>query len=100
MLVGNRHLLSLKDLNNSSHIEELIDAGITSFKIEGRLKDSDYVKNTTAYYRKAIDDVLCRRNDLQRASLPLPLCPLLKNRSHAASPTTSFMADKKISMPP
>ncbi|MBS7357587.1 MAG: U32 family peptidase [Bacteroidales bacterium] len=68
VLVGNRHLLSLKDLNNSSHIEELIDAGITSFKIEGRLKDSDYVKNTTAYYRKAIDDVLCRRNDLQRGS--------------------------------
>ncbi|MGN0032692.1 MAG: peptidase U32 family protein [Candidatus Limimorpha sp.] len=67
-LIENRHLLSLKDLNNSKHLEELIDAGITSFKIEGRMKDSDYVKNTTAFYRKAIDDVLCRRPDLVRGS--------------------------------
>ena len=68
VLVKNRHLLSLKDLNNSAHLEELIDAGITSFKIEGRLKDADYVKNVTAYYRQKLDDIISRRPDLEQAS--------------------------------
>ena len=67
-LIANRHLLSLRDMNNSKNLEELIDAGITSFKIEGRLKDADYVKNTTAYYRRAIDEIILRRPDLERAS--------------------------------
>ena len=67
-LIANRHLLSLRDMNNSKNLEELIDAGITSFKIEGRLKDADYVKNTTAYYRCAIDEIIERRSDLERAS--------------------------------
>ena len=67
-LVSNRHLLSLRDLNNSKNIEELIDAGITSFKIEGRLKDIDYVKNVTAFYRKTIDEIIERRDDLCRSS--------------------------------
>lgn len=67
-LITNRHLLSLRDMNNSKNIEELIDAGITSFKIEGRLKDADYVKNTTAYYRRVIDGIIERRPDLERAS--------------------------------
>ena len=67
-LIANRHLLSLRDMNNSKNLEELIDAGITSFKIEGRLKDVDYVKNTTAYYRRAIDEIIARRSDLERAS--------------------------------
>ena len=68
VLIKNRHLLSLKDLNNSAHIEELIDAGVTSFKIEGRLKDADYVKNITAYYRQKLDDLISRRPDLEQAS--------------------------------
>ena len=67
-LISNRHLLSLRDLNNSKNIEELIDAGITSFKIEGRLKDVDYVKNVTAYYRNKIDEVIAKRDDLCRSS--------------------------------
>ncbi len=67
-LVKNRHLLCLKDLNNSAHLEELIDAGITSFKIEGRLKEADYVKNVTAFYRQKLDEILDRRDDLERAS--------------------------------
>ena len=67
-LIANRHLLSLRDMNNSQNLEELIDAGITSFKIEGRLKDADYVKNTTAYYRRALDEIIERRSDLERAS--------------------------------
>ena len=68
VLIANRHMLSLRDMNNSKNLEELIDAGITSFKIEGRLKDADYVKNTTAFYRQAIDEIIEKRPDLERAS--------------------------------
>jgi len=68
VLIKNRHLLCLKDLNNSAHLEELIDAGITSFKIEGRLKDADYVKNVTAYYRQKLDEIINCRADLEPAS--------------------------------
>ena len=68
MLIKNRHLLCLKDLNNSAHLEELIDAGITSFKIEGRLKDADYVKNVTAFYRQKLDEIFIRCSDLEQAS--------------------------------
>ena len=68
VLIKNRHLLCLKDLNNSAHLEELIDAGITSFKIEGRLKDADYVKNVTAYYRQKLDEIINHRSDLEQAS--------------------------------
>jgi len=68
VLVKNRHLLCLKDLNNSSHLEELIDAGVSSFKIEGRMKEADYVKNVTAFYRQKIDDILSRRTDIEQSS--------------------------------
>ena len=51
-IVRNKHLLSLKDLNQSEVLEELLDAGATSLKIEGRLKDVSYVKNVTAAYRQ------------------------------------------------
>lgn len=69
IVVADKHLLSLKDLNQSNRLEELIDAGATSFKIEGRLKDVSYVKNITAYYRRQIDAIIARRSDeLQRAS--------------------------------
>lgn len=55
---ADQHLLSLKDLNHSNSIKELAEAGIQSFKIEGRLKDVDYVKNITAFYRQKIDAFL------------------------------------------
>ena len=53
--IHQRYLLSLQDLDRSAYLGELIDAGVTTFKIEGRLKDADYVTNITAYYRDAID---------------------------------------------
>ena len=53
--IHQRYLLSLQDLDRSAYLEELIGAGVTTFKIEGRLKDADYVSNITAYYRDAID---------------------------------------------
>ena len=69
VLLKGRHLLCLKDLNNSDHLEELMDAGITSFKIEGRLKEADYVKNITAYYRQKLDAIFERRPEYVQASL-------------------------------
>lgn len=68
VLVADKHLLSLKDLNLSCRIGPMMDAGISSFKIEGRLKDIDYVKNVTAYYRQLIDKELEKRPWLKRAS--------------------------------
>lgn len=57
ILVKKKHLLSLKDFDASRHLQEMIEAGITSFKIEGRLKDINYVKNITSYYRRKFDDI-------------------------------------------
>lgn len=57
LLIKERHLLSLRDFNASQQIASMIDAGITSFKIEGRLKDLGYVKNVTAYYRRILDNL-------------------------------------------
>lgn len=68
LIVKDKYLLSLKDLNQSRNIESLIDSGISSFKIEGRLKGTEYVKNITAYYRKKIDAVISRRPDLTTSS--------------------------------
>ncbi len=53
-----KHLLSMKDNDQSANLRALADAGIRSFKIEGRLKDMAYVKNATAYYRQLIDGIL------------------------------------------
>ncbi|MDE5789927.1 MAG: U32 family peptidase [Muribaculaceae bacterium] len=58
IILKDKYLLSLADFNASEHIEELIEAGVSSFKIEGRLKDADYVKNVTAAYRKIIDEII------------------------------------------
>ncbi len=68
MLAKNKHLLSLKDLDQSYSLEEMLKAGITSFKIEGRLKDVDYVKNITSYYRKKLDAILDGSSNFKRAS--------------------------------
>ncbi len=63
-----RHLLSLKDLNLGEDLERLLDAGASSLKIEGRLKDAAYVKNVTAWYRKRLDEIFERRPEYRRAS--------------------------------
>ena len=68
VLQRQRHLLSLRDFSAAQHLESMIDAGIVSFKIEGRLKDVGYVKNLTAYYRQQLDSILERRTDCQPAS--------------------------------
>ena len=68
VVVRDKHLLSLKDLNQSDRLEQLLDAGVSSLKIEGRLKDEAYVKNVTAAYRRKLDDILARRTEYVRAS--------------------------------
>ena len=69
ILKANAHLLSLKDFNASQHIASMIDAGITSFKIEGRLKDISYLKNVTAYYRQRLDAIMEDHSNLRPSSL-------------------------------
>ncbi|WP_428718531.1 peptidase U32 family protein [Undibacterium curvum] len=63
-----KHLLSMKDNDQSRNLEALIDAGVQSLKIEGRYKDMGYVKNITAHYRLLLDEILERRPEFSRAS--------------------------------
>lgn len=65
-LLNNKYLLSLRDLNRSADIAAMLDAGVSSFKIEGRLKDVAYVKNTVSAYRQAIDRVIDSNPDKYR----------------------------------
>jgi 23S rRNA 5-hydroxycytidine C2501 synthase len=68
ILAKNKYLLSLKDLDLSDYLEDMIKAGIQSFKIEGRLKDINYVKNITSYYRKKLDAILQQDHRYKAAS--------------------------------
>ncbi len=68
ILAHGKHVLSMKDNNQSDNLHALIDAGIRSFKIEGRYKDMGYVKNLTAHYRQLLDQILEERSDLRPAS--------------------------------
>jgi len=67
-LISNSHLLSIKDLDLSEQLPNLVEAGITSFKIEGRLKDMVYVKNNTSYLRKKLDAFLENNETYTKAS--------------------------------
>ena len=68
-LIAGKHLLSVRDMNLSHRLGELVDAGVTSFKIEGRLKDAGYIRNVVAWYRRALDEVLAARPALRRSSV-------------------------------
>ena len=68
IIAHDKHVLSLKDNNQSANLRALVDAGIRSFKIEGRYKDLAYVKNATAHYRQLFDALLDSDRSLQRAS--------------------------------
>ncbi|WP_335899307.1 U32 family peptidase [Shewanella algae] len=68
IIASNDHMLSLKDNNQTDNLEALIDAGIRSFKIEGRLKDLSYVKNVTAHYRQQLDAIMARRHEFEPSS--------------------------------
>lgn len=68
VLVEGKHLLSLRDMSRHDRLEQMMAAGVSSFKIEGRLKDVGYVKNVVAYYRHAIDQVIARQPERYRRS--------------------------------
>ena len=68
--IHQRYLLSLQDMDRSLYLAELIEAGVTTFKIEGRLKDRDYVTNIVAYYRQLLDQLIDCNSELQHASTP------------------------------
>ncbi|WP_392559585.1 peptidase U32 family protein [Orbus mooreae] len=92
-----KHLLSMKDNNQSANLNELINAGVRSFKIEGRYKDLSYVKNITAFYRKKLDDILTQRPDLQRASSGTTECFFVPdpNRTFHRGATDYFVHGRK-----
>jgi collagenase-like PrtC family protease len=68
LLASNQHLLSMKDNNQSANLRALADAGISSFKIEGRYKDMAYVKNITAHYRLILDGIMEDAPEYSRTS--------------------------------
>ncbi len=68
-IITGKHLLSVRDLDLSARLGEMIDAGITSFKIEGRLKERTYVRNTVSHYRRLLDAEIALRSDCCRSSV-------------------------------
>ncbi len=68
-IISNKHLLSVKDLNLTSQLGAMIDAGVCSFKVEGRLKEIGYTKNIVAHYRTALDQALSLRPEYSRSSV-------------------------------
>lgn len=64
-----KHYLSMKDNDQSANLRALIDAGVSSFKIEGRYKDLPYVKNATAHYRLLLDEILDEMPDYAKSSV-------------------------------
>ena len=68
IVAHDKHVLSMKDNNQSENLRALVDAGCRSFKIEGRYKDMAYVKNITGHYRLLLDELLAERPDLAPAS--------------------------------
>ena len=97
-VVRDRYLLSLKDMNRIDHLEELIEAGATSFKIEGRLKDLAYVKNVTAAYNKRLNEIIQRHPDQycrsSRGKSQYSFIPDLK-RTFNRGYTTYFLHGRK-----
>ncbi len=88
LLLKEKHLLSLRDFNASQQLENMIAAGITSFKIEGRLKDLSYVKNITAYYRQLLDNILERQSTSHLSPLTFHL-----SKSSSGNCTYTFTPD-------
>lgn len=111
-ILRDRHLLSLRDLDRSAHIAAMADAGISSFKIEGRLKPVGYVKNIVAYYRRIIDRVIESAPDRYRRQssgdvaltfVPFPaksfnrgFTPYFTDGEHPQGPMASFATPKSL----
>lgn len=96
-LIAGKHLLSVRDLNLSDCVGDLVDAGVRSFKIEGRLKDVSYIKNVVAYYRRVVDGVLAARPHLRRASVGESVPDFTPDpvKSFTRGESTYFLAGKQ-----
>lgn len=68
-IIEGKHLLSVRDMNLSMRLGEMIDAGVSSFKIEGRLKDRVYIRNIVSLYRRLLDVEIARREGVMRSSV-------------------------------
>jgi 23S rRNA 5-hydroxycytidine C2501 synthase len=102
IVAHDKHVLSMKDNNQSDNLRAIIDAGVRSFKIEGRYKDMAYVKNITAHYRVLLDEILEERPSWPApaaANAPSTSSPTRTRTSTASSPTTSCRAARKTSAP-
>jgi len=88
--IHQRYVLSLQDLDRSAHLAELIDAGVTTFKIEGRLKDADYVTNITAYYREKLDKYLNDQINEQMVNSQMVTERAVYERSFVPNPEKTF----------
>lgn len=69
VIIKSKHLLSVRDLDLSARLGEMLDLGISSFKIEGRLKDRAYVRNIVSLYRQLLDREIAKRDDVERSSV-------------------------------
>ncbi|MCL1867613.1 MAG: U32 family peptidase, partial [Paludibacter sp.] len=99
-ILKNKYLLSLKDLDLSQNLPDLIKSGVSSLKIEGRLKSVDYVKNTTAFYRKKLDEIFEKDSNFCAASsgkTRLFFSPDLE-KTFRRSATTYFINGRQNSM--
>ena len=93
-----KHLLSMKDNNQTNNLAALVEAGVRSFKIEGRYKDVSYVKNITAHYRQLLDEILTERPELERASSGVTEHFFVPNpdKTFNRSSTDYFVNDRKV----
>lgn len=100
VLVKDKYVLSLKDLNLSGYLNDLVDIGIDSFKIEGRLKEADYVANVTSYYSSRLDEIVARREDVARVGNGYTLSGFEADpsRSFNRGYTDYFVAGRKPGM--
>ena len=92
-----KHLLSMKDNNQTANLADLVDAGVRSFKIEGRYKDMGYVKNITAHYRRNWTPSWKAARTMPALPAGAPStssCPTRTRPSTAAAPT--FVTDRKV----
>lgn len=101
-IVRGKHLLSLKDMNRLNNLEEMLEAGVSSFKIEGRLKDENYVRNVVAAYSKALDRIVATSNGRYRRRgrgvVNYDFEPDL-NKSFNRGYTDYFLHDKRPELP-
>ncbi len=92
-----KHLLSVSDMNRSADLHAMIEAGVTSFKIEGRLKDMAYVKNIVSYYRGKLDKIIADDSRLVRSSYGRSIIDFEPNpmKSFARGATNYLLYDSK-----